>query len=69
MKKPADPPRIRSCPERSSTLPILPATLPAWSEIPLPQRQRLVAVVCQMVLAHLLRQGASLEASDEHAER
>jgi hypothetical protein len=58
---------MRSCPERSRTLPIVPSPLPTWSEIPPRQRDRLVAVVCQMVLVHLLRQGAALEASDEHA--
>lgn len=69
MKKPARPVQMRSCLEQSRALPVLPTALPAWSEIPLHQRQRLVAVVGRMVLAHLARQGASREASDEHAER
>jgi hypothetical protein len=57
---------MRSCPEPARALPIVPSPLPTWSEIPLRQRQRLVAVVCQMVLADLLRQSAAREASDEH---
>lgn len=73
MKKPAVPPRMRSCPERLRVLPKvpnpLPLPLPLWSEIPLRQRRQLVAVLCQMVAASLARQEAAREASDEHAAR
>lgn len=71
MKKPAVPPRMRSCPERLRVLPKVPnpLQLPLWSEIPLRQRRQLVAVLCQMVAASLARQEAAREASDEHAAR
>jgi hypothetical protein len=69
MKKPAVPSRMRSCPERLRVLPKAPNPLPTWSAVPPRQRERLVAAVCQMVLAHLRGQGAPQEAGDEHAAR
>jgi hypothetical protein len=68
MKKPADAPRMRCCPERSRAKPVLLSPLPLWSEIPLRQRHQLVAAVCQMIVAQLLRQGAAPEARDEHVK-
>lgn len=68
-KQPAVRSRLRSYPRRRCASPALPSQLPTWLEIPQDQQRQLVAVLTQMILAHLHRRGAEAEGNDELVTR